>query len=103
MVEVGRDLWTSPCPVPLPKQGPLELHAQDHAQATFENLQGGRFHHLSWQPVPELGYPHSQKVFAYVQIELSMFLFVHTASSSVTIHTEKSPALVVLHPPFRYL
>ena len=36
----GRDLWRSPCPTPLLKQGHLDLVAQDHVQMVSEYLQG---------------------------------------------------------------
>jgi len=39
MVRVGRDLWGSPSPNPLPKQGHLEQAAQDLFQVGFEYLQ----------------------------------------------------------------
>jgi len=42
MVGVGRDLWGSPSPNPLPKQGLLEQVAQDLIQMGFEYLQRRR-------------------------------------------------------------
>jgi len=39
MVEVGRDLWGSSSPTPLPKQGHLEQAAKDHVKVDFEDLQ----------------------------------------------------------------
>ena len=41
-VGFGRDLWRSPIPTPLPKQGYLEQAAQDRIQAGFEYLQRRR-------------------------------------------------------------
>lgn len=40
MVEVGRDLWKSPAPWPLLKQGHLGQAAQACVEAAFEYLQG---------------------------------------------------------------
>uniref|UniRef100_A0A8C3JEV6 Uncharacterized protein n=1 Tax=Calidris pygmaea TaxID=425635 RepID=A0A8C3JEV6_9CHAR len=48
---VGRDLWSSSSPTPLPNQVHLEQVAQEHVQAGFECLQRRRLHHLSGQPV----------------------------------------------------
>jgi len=53
-VGVGRDLWGSSSPTPVPKQGHLEQAAQDHVQADFEYLQRRRLHNLSGQLVPVL-------------------------------------------------
>jgi len=39
MVGVGRDLWGSPSPTPLPKQGHPEQAAQDLVPAGLEYLQ----------------------------------------------------------------
>jgi len=50
-VRVGRDLWKSFSPLPMPKQGHLEQVAQDLVQAGFEYLQR-RVHKPSGQPVP---------------------------------------------------
>jgi len=36
VAEVGRDLWRSPCPIPLFNQGCPESVAQDHVQTAFE-------------------------------------------------------------------
>jgi len=44
MVGVGRDLWGSSSPTPLPKQVHLEQAAQDLVQAGFVYLQRRRFH-----------------------------------------------------------
>jgi len=50
MVGVGRDLWGSSSPTPLPKQGLLQQAAQD--LVGLEYLQRRRIHSLSGQPVP---------------------------------------------------
>jgi len=47
MVGVGRDLWGSSSPMPLPKQGHLEQVAQDFMQMGFEYLQRRRIYNLS--------------------------------------------------------
>jgi len=51
MIGVGRDLCGSSSPTPLPKQGHLELAAQDFVQAGLEYFQRGRLHNLPGQPV----------------------------------------------------
>jgi len=56
IVGVGRDLWGSSSPAPLPKQGHLQQAAQDLVQAGLEYLQRRRLHNLTGQPVPVL--PH---------------------------------------------
>jgi len=58
MGEVGGDLWRSYSPIPLLKQGHLELVAQDHVQVAFDCLQEWRLHNLSGQPVAV--FTHSQ-------------------------------------------
>lgn len=63
MFETGRNLWRSSGPTPFIKQGHLELVSQDHVQMAVEYLQGGRFHHLSGQPVTVLSHLHSKKCF----------------------------------------
>jgi len=57
MGELGRDIWRSSCPTPLPKQGHLKLFAKVHVQTAFEYLQGWRPHNFTGQPVPVLGHP----------------------------------------------
>ena len=49
---VGRDLWGSPSPTPLQKQGHPEQAAQDCVRAGREYLQRRRLHNLPGQPVP---------------------------------------------------
>jgi len=51
IVEVGRDLWRSPGPNPLLKQGHLELVAQDHIHTASEHLQAERLHNPPEQSV----------------------------------------------------
>lgn len=46
MAKVGRDLWSLCGPTLVFKQGHLEQVMQGHAQATFEDLQGGTLHNL---------------------------------------------------------
>jgi len=54
MVGVGRDLWTSSTPTPLPKQRHLKQVAQDHVQAGYEYLQRRTLHNPSGQLVKVL-------------------------------------------------
>jgi len=79
MVGVGRDLWRSPSPNPLPKQSHLQQAAQDFVQAGLEYLQRRRIHNSSGQPVPVLLHPHSEEVLPHVQTELPMLQFVPVA------------------------
>lgn len=44
--------------------------------SSFGYHQRGRLHHLSVQPVPGLGHPHSKKVLWHVYTELLVFHFV---------------------------
>ena len=87
-----------------PKRGESEQAAQDHAQLGFEYVQIWRLHHLSWQPVPVLGHPHSKKTcFPRSRGNLLCFslfpsLMVPSVGTSV-----KSQAPFSLHPPFMSL
>jgi len=83
---VGRDLWESSSPLPLPRQGHLEQVAQDRIQAGFEYLQRRRLYILSGQPVPGLRHPQSGEVLPHVQTELPMYLSVPVAPCPVTGH-----------------
>jgi len=67
LVRVGRALWGSPSPTPLPKQGHLQQAAQDLLQASLEYLQRRRLHNLPGQPVPGLRHPQSEEVLPHVQ------------------------------------
>ena len=60
VVGVGRDLWGSSSPTPLPKQVSPEQAAQNHVQAGFEDLQRKQLHNLSRQAVPVLHHPQSK-------------------------------------------
>jgi len=51
-ISVGRDLWGSSSPTPLPEQGHLQQAAQDLIHVSFEYLQRRRIHNLSGLPVP---------------------------------------------------
>jgi len=86
MVGVGRDLWGSSSPTPLPKQGHLEQAAQNLVQAGFEYLQRRRIHSLPGQPVPVLCHSQSKDVLPHVQVELPMFQFVPIALCPVAGH-----------------
>ncbi|KAM6343521.1 zinc transporter 7 isoform 3-T7 [Alca torda] len=59
MVGIGKDLWRSCSPNPLPEQGHLEQAAQERIQRGFEYLQRRRLRNLSGQPVPVLWHPQS--------------------------------------------
>ena len=66
MAEVGRDLWMSPSPAPLPKQDQLEQVAQDCVQSSSEYLQGWRLHNSSGQTVPVFDHPQNKEVFCCI-------------------------------------
>jgi len=87
MVGVGRDLWGSSSPTPLPKQGHLQQAAQDCIQEGFEYLQRRRIHNFSVQPVPVLCHPQSQLEKELVEM-----------SSCVKKKKIKSPGLGHLKP-----
>ena len=78
MSGVGRDLWGSPSPTPLLKQGHPEQAAQDRVQAGLEYLQRRRLHNLPGQPVPVLHHPQ-REVLPRVQTELPLLQFVPVA------------------------
>ena len=86
MVGVGRDIYESSSPPPLPKQGHLQQAAQDLVQVGLEYLQRTRLHILSGQPVPVLHHPQREEVLPYVQAELPMVQFVPIAPCPVTGH-----------------
>ena len=94
MVGVGRDLWGSPSPTPLPKQGHLEQVAQEG----FEYLQRRRLHNPSAQPVPVLCHPQSEVVLPHVQLELPMPQFVPITPCPVTGHHRKELGPILLTP-----
>ena len=83
MVGVGRDLWGSSSPTPLPKQGHLQ---QDLIQAGFEYLQRRRLHNLPGQPVPVPHHPQREEVLPHVQTELPVLQFVPIAPCPVAEH-----------------
>jgi len=56
MVEIGGDLWSSSCLIPLLQEGHLQLAAQDY-------VQGWRLHQFSEQHLPSLHHPQGKKVF----------------------------------------
>jgi len=62
MLGVGRDLWGSSSPTPLPKQGHLEQVVQELVQVGFEYLQRRRLHNPSGPLVPVLRHPQSKEV-----------------------------------------
>lgn len=79
---------------PTPAQaGPPELGAHDHAQPSFEDVQGQRLSHLSGQPV------HSTKTFPDVQRKpppgfalclLPLAIFLPPSIEDVTVCSESS-------------
>lgn len=89
MIEVGRDLWRSSGSIPLLKQGHLEPVVQYYVQTDFEYFQGQRLHHVSRQPVPVLGHPHSKEVFSNVQMESPVFHCVAIPSGPVPVPLER--------------
>ena len=86
MVGVGRDLWGSSSPPPLPKQGHLQQAAEDLVQAGLEYLQRRRLHNLPGQPVPGLRHPRREEVLPHVQTELPVPQFVPIAPCPVNGH-----------------
>ena len=74
MVGVGRDLWGSSGPPPLPKQGHLQQAAQDCVQVDLEYLQRRRIHNLPGQTVPGLCHPQREEILRHVQTELPVLL-----------------------------
>jgi len=93
--------WKRPLKVicTLPKQGHLELAAQDRVQVGLEYLQWWRLHSLSGKSVPVLGHPHNKKVFPCVLTEPPVFPFVPITSSAVTGNHRK----VYAHISYAYL
>ena len=86
MVGVGRDLYGSSSPTPLPKQGHPEQAAQHRVQAGLEYLQRRRLHNLPGQPVPVLCHPQREEVLPHVQTELPVPQFVPIAPCPVAGH-----------------
>jgi len=86
VVGVGRDLWGTPTPTPLPNQGHLQQAAQDLVQVGLEYLQRTRLHHLPGQPVPVLCQPQREEVLPHVQTELPLLQFVPIATCPVAGH-----------------
>lgn len=84
MAGVKRDLWRSPSPTTLLKQGSLEQVAQNHVQIAFEYLQGWKLQNLPGQHVPMLSHPHTEKVFSDFRRIYSMFQFVFIVSGPGT-------------------
>jgi len=62
IVGVGKNLWGSSSPIPLPKQGHLQQAAQDLVQEGLEYLQRRRIHNLPGQPVPVLRHAQGKEV-----------------------------------------
>lgn len=54
IVRVGRNLWRSPSPASLPRQGHQEQVTPEQVQMGFECLWKGRLHDLPGQLVPKL-------------------------------------------------
>jgi len=86
MAGVGRDLWGSSSPTPLPKQGRLQQAAQDLVQAGLQYLQRRRIHIPSGQLVPGLRHPQREEVLPHVQTELPVPQFVPVAPCPVPGH-----------------
>jgi len=79
MVGIGRDLWRSLSPTPLPKQGHLQQSARDLVQAGLQYLQRRRLHNPSRQPVPVLRHPQREEVLPHVHTERLMLQSVPVA------------------------
>jgi len=71
MVGVGRDLWGSSSPTPVPKQGHLQQAAQDLVQVGFEYVQRRRLHNLPGQAGPVLRHPQSKSLKERFQVKLN--------------------------------
>lgn len=85
---------------PLLKRGHPKQVAQDHVKSALEDLQRGRLHSLSGQPVPGLHHPHSRKAFPDVQTEPHFVC----ACCLLTWHwAPLKTEWLSLHHPFRYL
>ena len=100
---IGRDLWGSSSPTPLPKQGHLQQAAQDLVQAGFEYLQRRGLYNPSGQPLLVLHHPQSKEVLPHVQMELPMLQFVPVAPHLVTGHHRKVWPHPSKHPALLYL
>ena len=98
MFGVGRDLYGSSSPNPLPKQGHPEQAAQDLVQAGLEYLQRRRLYNLPGQPVPVLCHPQREEVLPHVQLELPLLQFVPVAPCPVTGHHWKESGPILLTP-----
>lgn len=94
-------IWSNP----LLKQGHPKQVDQDQVQVAFEDLQAGRLHSFSWQPVPLLSPLNSEKVFAGVQRETPMFQFLKV---STELRKDKDiscllPSLLFCHIILKYV
>jgi len=84
MVGVGKVLWGSSSPTPLPKQGHLQQAAQDLAEAGLEYLQRRRLHNL-WAACASAPSLHKVKKF-FLTFRLPMLQFVPVAPCPVAGH-----------------
>ena len=101
MVGVGRDLWGSSSPTPLPNHGHLKQAAQDLIQAGSEYSQRRRIDSPSGQPVPVLHHPQHEEVLPRVQMEFLMLQFVPVAPCPVTGHHWKESGPIFLTPTLK--
>ena len=98
MAGFGRDLYESPSPSPLPKQGHPEQAAQHRVQAGLKYLQRRRLHSPSGQPVPGLRHPQREEVLPHVQLELPLLQFVPIAPCPVAGHHWEESGPILLTP-----
>jgi len=96
MLGIGRDLFGSSSPTPLPKQGHLQQAAQDLVQAGLEYLQRRSLHNLSGQSVPGLRHPQSEEVLPHVQMEFPML-------PSYNIDYSRLYYYIILYPDYTSL
>jgi len=93
MFRVGRDLWGSSGPTPLPKQGHLEQAAQDLVQAGLEYLQR-RIHSLPGQPVPVLCHLQREEV-----LPRTRYLLVGTMKELFANFNAETRSFIILISP----
>ena len=67
---------------------------QHHVETGFQDLQGGRLHNLSGQPVTVCHHPHRRQLWTDVQRELLVFHFLPIASYPVTEHYWREPGSI---------
>jgi len=103
MVGVGRDLWGSSGPTPLPKQGHLQQVPQDCVQAGLEYLQRRRIHNPLGSLFQGSVTIQVKKFFLVFRWNFLCFSLCPLPLVLSLGTTEKSLAPSSRHPPSRYL